>query len=158
MHLLDLCHWVVGPLPLHSALLRTSFWEMPVEDNAALLLAAADERRGPWATLNASWSEWKNEFAFEIYCRTAKIQVSGLGGSYGQETLRIWRMRPEMGPPDLEEIVFGGPDASWAAEWAHFRDAIERDDDGLLGDLVSARYGLEIVTGAYRMTGSARAA
>ncbi len=39
MHLLDLSHWLLGPLPLHSALLRTSFWDMPVEDNAVLTLA-----------------------------------------------------------------------------------------------------------------------
>ncbi len=42
MHLLDLSHWLLGPLPLHSALLRTSFWDMPVEDNAVL-----DARRAP---------------------------------------------------------------------------------------------------------------
>ena len=27
MHLLDLTHWIAGPLPLHSALLRTHFWD-----------------------------------------------------------------------------------------------------------------------------------
>ena len=27
MHLLDLTHWLAGPLPLHSALLRTHFWD-----------------------------------------------------------------------------------------------------------------------------------
>ncbi len=43
MHLLDLSHWLLGPLPLHSALLRTSYWDMPVEDNAVLTLADAGE-------------------------------------------------------------------------------------------------------------------
>lgn len=154
MHLLDLCHWVLGPLPLHSSLLSTSFWDMPVEDNAALLLGAADRRTAPWAMLHASWSEWKNEFAFEIYCRDAKIQVAGLGGSYGPETSRIWRMRPEMGPPDLDEVVHGGDDGSWAAEWANLRAAIAAGDPGLLlGDLDSARYGLAVVGEAYRRAG-----
>ena len=27
MHLLDLSHWLAGPLPLHSAILRTQFWD-----------------------------------------------------------------------------------------------------------------------------------
>lgn len=149
MHLLDLCHWVLGPLPLHSSLLSTMFWDMPVEDNAALLLGTGGAR-APWATLHASWSEWKNEFAFEIYCRDAKIQVSGLGGSYGVETSRVWRMRPEMGPPDLDEVVHDTPDASWEAEWANLRAAIASGDSGvLLGDLESAGYGLSIVTEAY---------
>ena len=44
MHLLDLTHWIAGPLPLHSALLRTHFWDTPVEDNAALILGEADDR------------------------------------------------------------------------------------------------------------------
>ncbi len=151
MHLLDLCHWTMGPQPLHSALLRTSFWDMPVEDNAAILLGEPGGGRAPWAMLHASWSEWKNEFVFEVYCRNAKLQVTGLGGSYGTETSRLWLMRPEMGPPDLDEVVHDGPDMSWATEWANLRAAITADDPGLLlGDLVSARYGLEIVTGAYR--------
>ena len=38
MHLLDLSHWMAGPLPLHAALLRTQFWDTPVEDNAVILL------------------------------------------------------------------------------------------------------------------------
>ena len=50
MHLLDLSHWLAGPLPLHSALLRTHFWDTPVEDNAALILGEADSRTAPWAT------------------------------------------------------------------------------------------------------------
>ncbi len=54
MHLLDLTHWLAGPLPLHSALLRTHFWDTPVEDNAALLLGRADSRTGPWAMLHVS--------------------------------------------------------------------------------------------------------
>ena len=47
MHLLDLSHWLLGPLPLHSALLRTAYWDMPVEDNAVVLLG--ERRDGPWA-------------------------------------------------------------------------------------------------------------
>ena len=35
------------PLPLHSALLRTHFWDIPVEDNAALILGAGAQRSAP---------------------------------------------------------------------------------------------------------------
>ena len=44
MHLLDLSHWLLGPLPLHSALLRTEFWDMPVEDNAVVVLGERSDR------------------------------------------------------------------------------------------------------------------
>ncbi len=120
MHLLDLSHWLLGPLPLHSALLRTSYWDMPVEDNAVLTLAEPGGA-GPFSTFHVSWSEWKNEFALDVYTRTTKLAVSGLAGSYGPQTLRIWRMGPEMGPPELEEVAYPATDRSWEAEWAHFR-------------------------------------
>jgi len=148
MHLLDLSHWLLGPLPLHSALVRTSFWDMPVEDNALIALGAPTS--GPWCAFHASWTEWKNEFALDIYTRHTKLAVSGLAGSYGPQTLRIWRMRPEMGPPDLEEVAYPAEDASWADEWANLRDAIAGRDAELLGDLASARYGLACVEEAYR--------
>ncbi len=106
MHLLDLCHWLAGPLPLHSALLRTQFWDAPVEDNAALILGEPRARTGPWAMLHVSWTEWKNLFSLEMFCRSAKLQVDGLTRSYGPQRLRIYRMRPELGPPDVEELSY----------------------------------------------------
>ena len=88
MHLLDLTHWLLGPLPLHSALLRTQFWDTQVDDNAALILGERDSRTAPWAMLHVTWTEWKNLFSLEIYCRTAKLHVDGLVRSYGPQTLR----------------------------------------------------------------------
>ncbi len=40
--------------------------------------------------LHVSWTEWKNLFSLEIYCRTAKLQVDGLVRSYGPQRLRIY--------------------------------------------------------------------
>jgi predicted dehydrogenase len=148
MHLLDLSHWIAGPLPLHSALLRTHFWDAEVEDNAALLLGAADDRTSPWAMLHVTWTEWKNTFSLEIYCRTAKLQVDGLVRSYGPQRLRIYRMRPELGPPDLEEIEFPDEDVSWSAEWEHFRAAVTQRAD-LIGGLEDAHYAWSRVEDAY---------
>jgi predicted dehydrogenase len=158
MHLLDLSHWLLGPLPLHSALLRTSYWDMPVEDNAVVTLGEPGPA-GPFATFHVSWSEWRNEFALEVYTRRTKLGVYGLAGSYGPQTLRIWRMRPEMGPPDLEEVAYPAEDASWAAEWANMREAVRAGDPArLLGDLESARYGLACAEEAYRRSAAAAAA
>jgi predicted dehydrogenase len=152
MHLLDLSHWIAGPLPLHSALLRTQFWDTDVEDNAALILGAREERTGPWAMLHVSWTEWKNLFSLEVYCRAAKLQVDGLVRSYGPQRLRIYRMGPELGPPDLEEHLYGDSDDSWAAEWQHFANAIEHGGP-LLGDLADAHYAWSCVEAAYAETG-----
>jgi predicted dehydrogenase len=148
MHLLDLVHWLAGPLPLHSALLRTQFWDTPVEDNAALILGAADDRAAPWAMLHVTWTEWKNMFSLEIYCRTAKLQVEGLVRSYGPQVLRIYRMKPELGPPDVEEIRYPEDDVSWVSEWEHFVAALAGETP-LLGSLADAEYAWARVEDAY---------
>jgi predicted dehydrogenase len=150
MHLLDLSHWLAGPLPLHAALLRTHFWDTSVEDNAALLLGEARSRTDPWALLHVSWTEWKNLFSLEVHCRTAKLQVDGLVRSYGPQRLRIYRMGPELGPPEAEEISYPDEDRSWEREWASFGAAIEAGDERLLnGDLNDARYAWEQIEAAY---------
>jgi predicted dehydrogenase len=154
MHLLDLTRWLAGPLPLHAALLRTQFWEMPVEDNAALLLGEADSRSAPWAMLHVSWTEWKNCFSLEIYCEAAKLHVEGLSGSYGRQRLRIYRMGPELGPPQLEEIVYPIEDRSWALEWRSFAAALHNRERGMvLGSLQDARYAWQQIERAYAAAG-----
>lgn len=152
MHLLDLFHWLLGPLPLHSSLMRTQFWDAEVEDNAVLILGERDRRDAPWGLFHVSWTEWKNMFSIEIYCRDAKLVVDGLFKSYGPQKLRIYTMKPEMGPPDLEEVDYPAGDASWAAEWEHLRAVIAGEESELLGDLESARYAWSCIEAAYAGT------
>jgi predicted dehydrogenase len=154
MHLLDLTHWLLGAQPLHSALLRTHFWDTAVDDNAVLVLGEAHSRTAPWALLHVTWTEWKNLFSLEIYCRTAKLQVDGLVRSYGPQRLTVYRMRPELGPPDVEVEEYPDDDGSWAAEWQHF---VQRIADGgpLLGDLESALFAWRTVEQAYEVGGYA---
>lgn len=157
MHIIDLCHWLLGPLPLHSALLRTQFWDTPAEDNAVVILGERDDRQGPWALLHVTWTEWKNLFSLEVYCRSAKIQVDGLARSYGPQRLRIYRMKPDLGPPDLEEISYPAQDVSWEEEWKHFADAIGRhaSQPNLSGNLDDALYAWGRVEEAYTVAGYA---
>ncbi len=98
--------------------------------------------------LHVSWTEWKNMFSIEVYCRTAKLQVDGLVRSYGTQRLRIYRMKPSLGPPELEERSYPAEDLSWAAEWEHFAEAIDTGGP-LLGDLDDARYAWSRVEEAY---------
>lgn len=151
VHLLDLVHWFLGPLPLRSALVTTSFWEMPVEDNAVVTLAETGGRPR-WATFHVSCSEWKNTFALELYGRTGKVLVQGLGGSYGTETLTYYRMSPAMGPPETDVREFPGPDRSWELDLENLVDHVETGAP-LLGDLDSARYAMQVVRDAYRANG-----
>jgi hypothetical protein len=61
-------------------------------------------------------------FSMEIYGQTGKIEISGLGRSYGLETLTFHKMLPEMGPPVTEKWNFPEPDVSWAVEMGEFLD------------------------------------
>ena len=81
-------HWLLGPAPARTrALLRTRSGTCRVEDNAVADPRRARTRAAPWAMFHVSWTEWKNLFSLEIYCRTAKLQVDGLAGSYGPQRL-----------------------------------------------------------------------
>jgi predicted dehydrogenase len=116
-HLIDLSRWFLGDFNDVVGHSGTYFWDMPVDDNAFLLLRTSQNQV---AFLHASWSEWKNLFCFEIFGKTGKLQIDGLGGSYGVETLTFYKMRRELGPPDVEKWEFGGPDLSWQTEFDEF--------------------------------------
>jgi predicted dehydrogenase len=90
VHILDLVYWFLGPLPLASSFVTTSFWDMTVDDNAVLTLS--DKK--VWASFVVSCSEWKNNFQLELYGRKGKISIDGLGRSYGKESLTYYKMKP----------------------------------------------------------------
>jgi predicted dehydrogenase len=112
-HLVDLTRFVIGDVTLAFAELPTLFWPMSVEDNAFLALHGND---GGIAWLHASWTEWKNLFSMEVALERARVDLEGLGGSYGTERLTVHTMRPELGPPDTTTREWAGPDESWRLE------------------------------------------
>jgi predicted dehydrogenase len=153
VHLIDLARWFAGDFTDVRGRLETFFWQMPVEDNAFLLLSTAT---GQVAWLHVSCTEWKNLFSFEIFGRAGKLQVDGLGGSYGTERLTFYRMLPAMGPPDTAVWEYPGGDGSWSAEYQHMVECV-RAGQPLLGGIEDALAVLEIVRQVYDR-GSGRAA
>jgi predicted dehydrogenase len=118
----------------------------------AHVLGEPETRVGPWAMLHVSWTEWKNLFSLEVFCRRAKLQVDGLSGSYGPRRLRIHRMTPRLDPLEIEEVEYPHEDRSWRREREHFTEAIELQDEHLLlGTLADARYAWSQVESAYAM-------
>ena len=121
MHLIDLARWFLGDFTRVQGSIATYFWDMPVEDNGFLLLRTA---QGQTAFLHASCTEWKNLFSFEIYGRTGKLEISGLGSSYGTERLALYQMLPEMGPPPTTIWEYPMADDSWQGEFQEFLEDI----------------------------------
>jgi predicted dehydrogenase len=121
VHLIDLSRWFLGDFSAVDGFIRTYFWDMPVEDNGFLALRTDD---GQIAWLHASCTEWKNTFSFEIFGKLGKLQIDGLGGSYGVERLTHYRMLPEMGPPETTIWEYPGEDRSWHREFEAFVESI----------------------------------
>lgn len=117
VHLIDLARWFLGEFPHVDGSAQTYFWDMPVEDNGFMLLKTAQKQV---AFLHASCTEWKNLFSWELYGRNGKLQIDGLGGSYGEERLAWHKMLPEMGPPETTTWEYPGPDDSWQVEMSEF--------------------------------------
>jgi predicted dehydrogenase len=120
-HLIDLSIGFLGKLKVDYASTPNYFWDMAVEDNVFMSL---QNNSGNIAFLQASCTEWKNMFSLEIYGKIGKIEISGLGRSYGMETLTFHQMLPEMGPPISQTWNFAEPDSSWALEMSEFIDDI----------------------------------
>jgi predicted dehydrogenase len=145
-HLIDLARWFLGDLTVAFGYTPTYFWPSEVEDNCFLALTTA---AGQMAWLHASWTEWKNQFSFEIVGRTGKLTVDGLGGSYGPERLVYHRMLPEMGPPETTQWDYPLRDSSFVDEFSNFASAIEHASP-LIGDSQDALAVLEIVNSVYQ--------
>ncbi len=149
VHLIDLSRWFLGDFPKVEGHAATYFWDMPVDDNAFMLLRNADDKT---AFLQVTCTEWKNLFSFEIYGRTGKLQIDGLGGSYGVERLTYYRMLPEMGPPETTAWEYPRGDQSWELEFRDFLEdiALSRTPNPGLRD---ARAALEVVHRIYKASG-----
>lgn len=146
-HLLDLTQFLAGKTSLLFSDTPKIYWDMEVEDNA--ILYGNLENDGKFL-LHASWTEWKNLFSLEIFLKTAKIEVSGLGGSYGDETLIIHHMESGLGIPTTKSEVFGESDASWNLELNDVVSSI-RGKASIGADGADALETLNKISSAYRL-------
>ncbi|MGE3839989.1 MAG: Gfo/Idh/MocA family protein [Vicinamibacterales bacterium] len=153
VHVIDLARWFLGDFSRVDGRAHTYYWQMPVDDNAFLLLETAAGRS---AFLHVSCTEWKNLFSFEIYGRNAKIHVEGLGGSYGTERVALYRMLPEMGPPETTIWEYPRADVSWQLEFNEFLEDV-RLDRPPAASLADARAALAVVERVYAMSEPATA-
>ena len=145
VHLIDLSRWFMGDFEKVEGFAQTYFWDMKVDDNGFISLRNKNNRA---AWLQVSCTEWKNMFCLEIYCKYGKLQIDGLGGSYGVERLSFYKMLPEMGPPETTIWEYPGEDRSWKLEFNDFIKSIENNKK-LNGDLNDAKEALKIVDKIY---------
>lgn len=146
-HLIDLVNYFAGPMTKAHGFVSNLFWKSKLEDAAFFQLK---NNKNQFAHLSATAVEWKNIFVFEIMLKTAKLQIRGLGGSYGTETLTIYKMKPTMGPPEVQNFDFPLYDESWKKETYEFFSRIEKKDTSAK-NMLDAQYVLETVEKIYQL-------
>jgi predicted dehydrogenase len=154
IHMLDLFRFFCGDFDEVLSFTATSFWGIPVEDNAFVLLR---NPRGQVAMLHSTATSWKHMFRLEITLEKGYLTISGLlskTGSYGRETLLIGRKpaRGELvalGNP-REEMTYYDADPSWEIEVQHLVECIRDDRPVTKGTSLDALRVMEIVDEVYR--------
>ena len=124
IHMVDLFRHFCGEFEDVQSLVTTSFWDIPVEDNAFAILR---NNKNQVALLHSSATQWKHRFKLEICLQAGYININGLLSStrsYGEETLTYAKRQFEdesfaFGKP-REETIFFDRDDSWALEVAEF--------------------------------------
>jgi predicted dehydrogenase len=148
-HLIDLSRWFLGDFTDVQGFAHTYYWDMPVDDNGFMLLKTAKKQV---AFLHASCTEWKNLFSMEIYGKQGKLEISGLGGSYGVERITHYHMLPEMGPPETCAWEYPMGDNSWELEMSDFYNDISLDRAPSAG-IIDAYEALKIIQKIYLESG-----
>jgi predicted dehydrogenase len=123
-HLIDLSRFFIGNFKKIYPIVRNFFWKNKknqVDDNTFLTLSTKNKKI---AFLHCSCTEWKNKFSLEIFGTTGKIEISGLGGSYGQEVLIWYKMKKKLGVPSKKTWKFPKKDFSWQTEIKIFFEEI----------------------------------
>lgn len=146
-HLIDLASWFLGDFNEVSGFADTFYWNMEVDDNAFMVLRTLDKKT---AFLHVSCTEWKNLFSFEIYGKTGKIEVNGLGGSYGLERVALYKMLPAMGPPETTVWEYPMADNSWELENnSFFNKIIKKDNKNITSSLMDTSKVLDVIGRIY---------
>jgi predicted dehydrogenase len=154
LHMLDLFHLFVGEFNEVMGMRGSILYDIPVEDNAVVILRTP---KGQLAQLHSTATSWKHTFRLEIGCEAGYVIISGLlskTGSYGRETLVIGR-RPSRG----EKVAIGNPreettyydyDPSWDIEVAHLVDCIRQDKPVEKGTSIDALRVMKVIDRIYR--------
>lgn len=152
IHLVDLFRWFLGEFRTVTGMIATSHWPIaPLEDNGFALLTS---RRGVIVSLHSSLTQWTNLFEFELYGARGSVTVTGLGGSYSVEQLRISRHDPDQ-PFSHQTIEFRGADESWTNEWQEFMAAVISRRSPL-GNGTDGLKALQLVNAVYRAARTGR--
>jgi len=154
IHMLDLFRFFCGDFQEIDGMLATTFWDIPVEDNAFVFMR---NHRGQMDQFHSSATLWKHIFRLEIGLEGGYMVAQGLlskTGSYGREHLTIGR-RPDPDEPAAvgnprEESVYFDNDLSWELQVKELVHCIKHNlpvSDSSTADALGV---MEIIDTVYR--------
>ncbi len=153
IHMLDLFRFFCGDFDEVKGMMTTAFWNIPVEDNAFVMMR---NRSGQLAHLHSSATLWKHKFRLEIGLEGGYLIAQGLlskSGSYGRETLLIGRKSDRdtsaLGNP-REEVVYFDTDQSWDRQVEELIRCIHQDLPITDSSTRDALRVMEIIDAVYR--------
>lgn len=148
VHVIDLAAWFLNDANFTSidGFATTSFWKQELDDNAFMTLR---DDAGHTVFAHVSCTEWKNKFSFEVFGRKGKVEVEGLGSSYGVERCHLYVRPDEFGYPETTIFEYPGDDRSWEREHLAFYEAINSGIHAI-PDLTSALKAVSVVDVIYK--------
>ncbi len=153
IHMLDLFLHFCGDFNEVQSVVTTSFWNIPVEDNAFAILK---NEQNQVAILHSSATQWKHRFTLEICLQGGYVNINGILSStrsYGDESLTFARRQFEdeshaFGRPREETIIFDKDD-SWAIENTAFVTAIREQKSIQSGNSADALRVMQLIEHIY---------
>ncbi len=155
IHTLDLFRFFAGDFNEAKSFVTTSFWNIPVEDNAFALLRNSQNQV---AMIHASSTHWKNRYSLEICLENGYITIKGdlsPNGDYGPREELIVSPRPagdeERASGLSKESITGfATAASWEREVDAFVDCIRGGTQVQKGSSADALQAMKLVDRIYR--------
>lgn len=150
IHMLDLFRHFCGEFVEIKSMCTTSFWDIPMEDNAFALLR---DERGRVAMLHSSFTQWKHRFTMEICLQDGYVVVDGMPSStrsYRDEWIIQGRRHTgfAIGNPP-EQRTFCNTDPSWELELQEFVDCVRTGSPVRNGTARDAYETMRLVFGIY---------
>ena len=149
IHLLDLMRYFGEDFTSVHSVVKNSYWNYDVEDNAYALMQT---NSGIVGLFHSSATLWRHSFRLEIGLTKGSILLSGILSStksYGNETIKLTKANPEkLGEPEETTYAFL-EDTSWSEETNLFIDSVRKGIQIESGNFEEARKTLELVYQIY---------
>jgi len=153
IHMLDLMRYLVGDFTQVKSFVENLYWQVPLEDNAFIIMKTAD---GKVAMVHSSATQWKHKFSLDIFLEDGYLVINGIvtsTRSYGDESITFAKKQFEdetyaFGRP-REETIYFDYDDSWKLEINEFFDCVTGKKDEPQGSVEDALKVMRLVESIY---------